>query len=62
VSSDPVIKMFVLGTKYAFGNPNVPFWVQARDILSKYLEQAIRGVVNPKEALDKAAEEIKKLK
>jgi multiple sugar transport system substrate-binding protein len=62
VSSDPVTKMFVLGTKYAFGNPNVPFWVQARDILSKYLEQAIRGVVNPKEALDKAAEEIKKLK
>lgn len=62
IASDPVLKKFVEGAKYAFGNPNVPFWVQARDILAKYLERAVKGVMEPKEALDEAAKEIIKLK
>ena len=62
IAADPVLKMFVAGSKYAYGNPNVPFWVQARDILTKYLERAVKGVMEPKEALDEAATEISKLK
>jgi multiple sugar transport system substrate-binding protein len=58
VAEDPLLQMYVKGSKYAFGNPNVPFWVQARDIISKYLERAVRGVLAPKVALDKAAQEI----
>jgi multiple sugar transport system substrate-binding protein len=58
VAKDPLLQMYVKGSKYAFGNPNVPFWVQARDIISKYLERAVRGVLAPKVALDKAAQEI----
>lgn len=60
--SDPVISMFIEGMRYAFWNPNVSFWVRARDILSQYIERAVRGTMSPKEALDKAAEEVKKLK
>lgn len=62
IANDPVLQKFVAGSKYAFGNPNVPFWVQARDILSKYLERAVKGAMEPRAALDKAAEEISKLK
>ncbi|HNV06163.1 MAG TPA: hypothetical protein PKH64_08595, partial [Petrotogaceae bacterium] len=62
VSSNPVLTMFVKGAKYAFGNPNVPFWVQARDILIKYLERAVKGNMDCKSALDQAAQEIMKLK
>jgi len=62
ISNDPVMAAFLQGSKYAFGNPNVPFWVQARDVLAKYLERAVKGVMGPKEALDGAASEISKLK
>ncbi len=62
VAEDPLLQMYVKGSKYAFGNPNVPFWVQARDIISKYLERAVRGVLEPKVALDRAANEIIDLK
>ncbi len=62
IANDPNLMKFVEGSKYAYGNPNVPFWVQARDIISKYLERAIMGVMTPKNALDGAAEEIRKLK
>lgn len=62
IANDPDLKKFVEGAKYAYGNPNVPFWVQARDIISKYLERAVMGVMNPKNALDEAAKEVSKLK
>ena len=62
IANDPDLKMFVEGAKYAYGNPNVPFWVQARDIIARYLERAVMGVMTPKDALDKAAEEVSKLK
>jgi multiple sugar transport system substrate-binding protein len=61
VASDPVLKKFVEGVEYSFANPNIPYWVQARDILTKYLERAVRGVMDPEKALDQAAEEIRKL-
>jgi multiple sugar transport system substrate-binding protein len=62
IANDPNLMKFVEGSKYAYGNPNVPFWVQARDIISKYLERSVMGVMTPKDALDGAAEEISKLK
>lgn len=62
IANDPDLKKFVEGAKYAYGNPNVPFWVQARDIISKYLERAVMGIMSPKDALNKAAEEVSKLK
>ncbi len=61
VASDPVLKKFVEGVEFAFANPNIPYWVQARDILTKYLERAVRGVMDPEKALNQAAEEINRL-
>ncbi len=62
ISGNPDIGMFVKGSKYAFGNPNMPNWVQARDILVKYLERAVKGVMGSQDALDSAAKEISALK
>lgn len=42
-------------------NPNIPTWVQMRDVLVRHLEQAIAGQVTPEEALNNAASEAEKL-
>lgn len=39
-------------------NPNIPRWVQVRDILDRYLEQALLGRSTPTEALERAAAEV----
>ncbi|MBE3574252.1 MAG: ABC transporter substrate-binding protein [Firmicutes bacterium] len=56
-ASDPNIRAFVESMQYARGNPNIAQWVQIRDILSRYLEQALYGRMTPKAALDQAAKE-----
>lgn len=39
----PVLKAYSDNLQYAHGNPNVPVWVQARDITAKHLEAAVYG-------------------
>jgi multiple sugar transport system substrate-binding protein len=38
-------------------NPNIPAWVQVRDVLTRYLEKAMAQQMTPKAALDAAAQE-----
>lgn len=42
-------------------SPTTASWVQVRDVLDKYLEQALGGRLTAKAALDRAAAEAKPL-
>lgn len=57
VKNSPVIQAFVEAVPTFKPNPNVPGWVQIRDMLSKYLEQAVSKKVAPEKALKQAAAE-----
>ncbi|PWJ95103.1 multiple sugar transport system substrate-binding protein [Oceanotoga teriensis] len=61
-SNDETIKKYIEGSYFSFGNPNITYWSQARDILIKHLERAIKKVETSEEALNKAYDEIIKLK
>jgi multiple sugar transport system substrate-binding protein len=61
VTKNPLLTTFLAAQPAYIGNPNVPAWVQVRDVLSRYLQQALAGKVAPKDALDKAAQEVKPL-
>lgn len=39
------------------GNPNIPEWTQLRDVLAVAVEEAMRGVNDPRTALDATADE-----
>ncbi|HEY8426138.1 MAG TPA: ABC transporter substrate-binding protein [Limnochordales bacterium] len=60
VATDPALRVYVEGARYARGNPNVPEWVRVRDTLSRYLEQAMYGVMSPADALNRAASEARR--
>lgn len=57
IIADPNLRAYVQGALYSRGNPNVPEWVRIRDTLSRYIEQAMYGMLSPKQALDRAAAE-----
>ncbi|WP_371400628.1 ABC transporter substrate-binding protein [Kribbella sp. NBC_00662] len=61
VTKNPLLTTFLTAQPSYVANPNVPAWVQVRDVLSRYLQQALAGKTPPKEALDKAATEVKPL-
>jgi multiple sugar transport system substrate-binding protein len=61
VTKNPLLTTFLAAQPAYVANPNVPAWVQVRDVLSRYLQQALAGKVAPKDALDKAAREVKPL-
>lgn len=61
IVEDPNLKVYVEAMQFGRGNPNHPKWVQIRDIVSRYLERAMRGVMSPQEALDEAAKEVNRL-
>lgn len=61
IAQDPNLRTYVEAMQYGRGNPNHPKWVQIRDIISRYLERAMRGVMTPQEALDEAAREVNRL-
>ncbi|SDE35379.1 ABC transporter substrate-binding protein [Glycomyces harbinensis] len=58
VQDSPALQVFMANASDFEPNPNVPGWVQARDTLDKYLEQALNGVLSAQEALDQAAQEV----
>ncbi|MCI2239820.1 ABC transporter substrate-binding protein [Paenibacillus sp. TRM 82003] len=55
VQGSPVMTAFVQAADAWVPNPNVPGWVQARDTLSGFLEQALNERLTPEEALAQAA-------
>lgn len=57
VSANPLLKVFLKAGPEYVGSPNVPAWVQVRDVLDKHLEQALNGKTSAKQALDAAAAE-----
>jgi len=57
VKNDPILQAFLKAAPNGTSNPNVPSWVQVRDIVDKHLEQALHGTVPAKEALQQAATE-----
>ncbi|GAA5067144.1 hypothetical protein GCM10023259_061320 [Thermocatellispora tengchongensis] len=56
-SEQPLLKPFVEAAPAYLGSPNVPAWVQVRDVLDKHIEQALAGKVPAAEALAAAAAE-----
>ncbi|HEY4387737.1 MAG TPA: ABC transporter substrate-binding protein [Ktedonobacteraceae bacterium] len=59
VQKRPFMKNFLeaQATNVFRPNPNIPAWVQARDVLTRYLEKAMAQQMTPKAALDAAAQE-----
>ncbi|XVQ08614.1 extracellular solute-binding protein [Spirillospora sp. CA-255316] len=57
VTGQPLLKPFIDAAPAYVGSPNVPAWVQVRDVLDKHLEQALAGKTTAKKALDDAAAE-----
>ena len=51
VKGSPIIQAFLKAAPDYSGNPNVPSWVQVRDVLDKNLEQALHRTVTPAAAL-----------
>ena len=58
VTSNPVLTAYMQNLRFAHGNPNIPIWVKARDILSAKLEEAMYGRISAAEALSQAAKDI----
>ncbi|MGN6243903.1 MAG: ABC transporter substrate-binding protein [Motilibacteraceae bacterium] len=57
VQQNPLMKEFIQAAPAYLGSPNVPAWVQVRDVLDKHLEQALNGKVSAAQALSDAASE-----
>jgi multiple sugar transport system substrate-binding protein len=57
ISASPQLTVYAKSQSAFVANPNVPGWVAARDVLDKYLAQALAGKMSPKDALDAAAKE-----
>ena len=49
--SSPVVQAWLEALPQFTPNPNVPGWVQARDTMAGYIEQALHGQLTTKEAL-----------
>lgn len=61
IAEDPNLQVYVEAMQYGRGNPNHANWVQIRDIISRYLERALRGTMTAQDALDEAAAEVNRL-
>lgn len=61
VEDNPVLQPFVEAAPFYVTNPNVPGWVQVRDTMDKYIEQALNETASANDALDLAAAEVDKI-
>lgn len=61
VKDSPILKAFVKAAPQFVPNPNVPGWVQIRDTMDKYLEQALNKKMSSKDALTQAAAAVDKI-
>ncbi|WP_116951970.1 ABC transporter substrate-binding protein [Jiangella endophytica] len=61
VQDNPVLQAFVEAAPLYVTNPNVPGWVQVRDTMDKYIEQALNETTSARDALDRAAADVDKI-
>ena len=61
VKNSPILMAFVKAAPQFIPNPNVPGWVQIRDTMDKYLEQALHQKITSKQALDQAQKAVDKI-
>lgn len=61
VKNSPILMAFVRAGAQFVPNPNVPGWVQIRDTMDKYLEQALHKTITSKKALDQAQVAVDKI-
>ncbi len=61
VKNSAILKAFVAAAPQFVPNPNVPGWVQIRDTMDKYLEQALNKKLSSKDALNQAAVAVDKI-
>lgn len=61
VKDSPILKAFVKAAPQFVPNPNVPGWVQIRDTMDKYLEQALNKKLSSQDALTQAAAAVDKI-
>lgn len=61
VKNSPILKAFVKAAPQFIPNPNVPGWVQIRDTMDKYLDQALHKKMSAKDALTQAAAAVDKI-
>ncbi len=57
VADEPLIASFIEAGPNFVGSPNVPAWVEVRNVIDQHLERALHAEVSPREALDDAAAE-----
>lgn len=57
IGSSPQLQAFLEASPNFVPNPNLPSWVQVRDLLSQQLQLALAGQLGSQEALDAAAAE-----
>jgi multiple sugar transport system substrate-binding protein len=58
ITSDPLFKSFADALVYGKGNPNVPAWVQVRNILGEQIIAALNGKVTVDAALASAEKDV----
>ena len=61
VAKNPVLSTFVRDADAFVPNPNVAGWIQIRDTMDKFIEQALNGKMSSKDALDQAAAAVDKI-
>ncbi len=61
VKDSSILMAFVKAAPQFIPNPNVPGWVQIRDTMDKYLEQALHKKITSKQALDQAQKAVDKI-
>lgn len=57
IAERPQLQSYLEAVPTLVPNPNLPEWIQVRDILSQNLQLALAGQLAPKDALDQAADE-----
>ena len=55
VKGSPIVQSWLEASEHLQPNPNVPGWVQVRDTIDKYLEQALNQTIEPDAALEEMA-------
>lgn len=61
VKDSPIVQSWLEASAQLMPNPNVPGWVQIRDTIDKFLEQALNQTIEPQAALDQMADAVNKI-
>lgn len=61
VKNSPIVQSWLEASSSLRPNPNVPGWVQVRDTIDKFIEQALNQTIEPQAALDQMAQAVNKI-